>query len=355
MRFDLDDQQREFQHSVDAYLAAECPLQRAMRPHDTGEPDVALWRGLMELGIGGMLVPEAHGGLGLGLLDLAAVAEAVGRHAAPGPFLDHALATLAIVLAADETQRTRWLPALASGSLRGTVAMGEGGGAWLAGAWTLEPGESLDGTKLYVPHADGADLIVVGCRGGQLAVVERGASGVAITPVLSTDAGRPLSKVSFTQTPCSLLPEAAGDRMVDAGLVLLAADAYGGAARLVEMSVDYAKMRAQFGRPIGAFQAMKHQLADMAVAIEPQIGLYWYAAHAFDSDPAAAPLAAAIAKASITEAYPRLARRAIEAHGGIGYTWEFGVHVWLKRALADQAFLGMPHLHRARIAGLSGW
>jgi len=355
MRFDLDEQQREFQRTVDEYLAAECPLQRAMRPHDGGGPDIALWQGLMGLGLGGMMVPEAYGGLGLGLLDLAVVAEAVGRHAAPGPFLEHALGTLAIALAGSDAQKARWLPDLASGALLATVALAEGEGRWLADAWTLDAADTLSGRKLYVPHAAEADLIVVGCSGGRLAVVERGAAGVDITPVAATDAGRPLATVAFTQAPCERLAEAAGARLVDAGLVLLAADACGGAARLLELSVDYAKLREQFGRPIGAFQAVKHQLADMAVAVEPQAGLYWHAAHAFDTDPAGAPLAAAIAKASLTETYPRIARRAIEAHGGIGYTWEFGLHVWLKRALADQAFLGMPQQHRARIADLSGW
>ncbi|HSV84669.1 MAG TPA: acyl-CoA dehydrogenase family protein [Ramlibacter sp.] len=355
MRFDLDDQQREFQRSVDEFLAAECPLQRALQPHDTGAPDIKLWRGLMELGIGGMLVPESHDGLGLGLLDLAVVAESVGRHAAPGPFLDHALATLAVVLAGTLEQKERWLRSLARGTARATVALGEGGGHWMAETWTIEAGSTLTGEKRFVPHAEDADLIVVGCQGGKLAVVARGAPGLKITPVPSTDAGRPLATVSFAQTPCTVLGEAAGARLVDAGLVLLAADAYGGASRCVDMSVEYSKLREQFGRPIGAFQAVKHQLADMALAVEPQVGLYWYAAHAFDADPAAAPAAAAIAKASLTETYPRIARRAIEAHGGIGYTWEFGVHVWLKRALFDQAFLGMPQLHRARMAHLSGW
>ena len=355
MRFDLDAQQREFQRSVDEFLAAECPLQRALAPHNHGLADLELWRGLMSLGIGGIVVPEEFGGLSLGLLDLAIVAESVGRHAAPGPFLDHALGTFAIVLAGDHEQRARWLPDLASGTRRVTVAAGEGAGRWLAEEWTLAAGETLSGQKLFVPHADEADLIVVGCTGGRLAVVERGAPGMAMTAVPSTDAGRPLSTVTFDSTPCVFLEHVAGARLVDAGLVLLAADAFGGASHCLEAAVSYAKQREQFGRPIGTFQALKHQLADMALAIDPQVGLYWYAAHAFDHEPAAAPLAAAIAKAALTETYPRVARRAIEAHGGIGYTWEFGLHVWLKRALFNQAYFGMPAVHRSRIADMSGW
>lgn len=355
MRFDLDAQQREFQRSVDDFLTAECPLQRALAPHNHGVADLEVWRGLMSLGIGGIIVPEEFSGMGLGLLDLAIVAESVGRHAAPGPFLDHALGTLAIVLAGAREHLSCWLPGLATGSRRATVAFGEGGGRWLAEEWTLAAGESLTGQKHFVPHADDADLIVVGCAGGRLAVVERSAAGMTMTAVPSTDAGRQLSTVTFDHTPCVLLEKAAGARLVDAGLVLLAADAFGGASRCVEAAVAYAKQREQFGRPIGTFQALKHQLADMALAVDPQIGLYWYAAHAFDREPAATPLAAAMAKAALTEAYPRVARRAIEAHGGIGYTWEFGLHVWLKRALFDQAFLGMPSVHRARIADMSGW
>jgi alkylation response protein AidB-like acyl-CoA dehydrogenase len=308
----------------------------------------------MSLGIGGIIVPEGYGGLGLGLLDLAIVADSVGRHAAPGPFLDHALGTLAIVLAGDAEQRDRWLADLARGAQRATVALAEGAGCWLADDWTLDPGPTLTGNKQFVPHAEDADLFVVGCKGGRLAVVIRGAPGMTITAVPSTDAGRPLSTVSFVETPCVLLEQSAGSRLVDAGLVLLAADAFGGASHCVEAAVAYAKQREQFGRQIGTFQALRHQLADMALAVDPKIGLYWYAAHTFDHEPEAVPLAAAMAKASLTETFPRIARRAIEVHGGIGYTWEFGLHVWLKRALFDQAFLGMPQVHRARVASLSG-
>jgi alkylation response protein AidB-like acyl-CoA dehydrogenase len=151
------------------------------------------------------------------------------------------------------------------------------------------------------------------------------------------------------------MPIASAGRIVDAGLVLLSADAFGGASESVARAVEYAKEREQFGRKIGSFQALKHQLADMALAVEPTIGLYWYAAHVFDTQPKDAPLAAALAKAHITELYPKIARKMIEAHGGIGYTWEYGAHVWLKRALFDQAYFGMPYTHRARAAQLSGW
>ncbi|MFM0394922.1 acyl-CoA dehydrogenase family protein [Paraburkholderia phytofirmans] len=355
MRFDLDEQQQAFQRAVTEYLAAECPPSRALHPHDTGEADLGIWQGLMGLGIGGIVVPEAYGGMGLGLLELAVVSEALGRFAAPGPFLDHALATLALVLAGSDEQKARWLSGLANGELRATVAFGERGGVWSPELWELTGESELSGAKQFVMHAQGADLVIVGLKGGRLALVEKSATGMTSKLIASTDAGRPLHQLDFSNTPCSMLPEAAAHRLIDAGSILLAADAFGGASHCVEMAVDYAKLRVQFDRPIGAFQAVKHQLADMAVMVAPTQGLYWYAAHAFDTEPAVASQAAALAKGHITELFPRVARRMIEAHGGIGYTWEFSAHVWLKRALFDQAYLGMPRQHRARLAQLCEW
>jgi alkylation response protein AidB-like acyl-CoA dehydrogenase len=355
VRFDLDDEQRAFQSAISEYLHAECPLERALAPHTTHEADFEIWRGLMGLGLGGVMVPQAYGGLGLGLLDLAAATEPIGRHAVPGPFLDHALATLSIVLAGNDAQKACWLPRLADGSARGTVALAEGKGKWTADCWTLRTGTRLSGAKQHVLHARGADLIVVGLEGGQLALIEGTSSGIEMRPIPCTDAGKQLSHVAFHDVPCDPLPEPLGRRLVDAGLILLAADAFGGASKCLNLAVSYAKEREQFGRPIGSFQALKHQLAEMALMVEPTIGLYWYAAHAFDQEPDAAPQAAALAKSHITEIYPKIARRTIEAHGGIGYTWEYGIHVWLKRALFDQAYLGMPHAHRTRIADMAGW
>jgi alkylation response protein AidB-like acyl-CoA dehydrogenase len=359
MRFDLNDQQREFQQAATDYLQAECPLARALMPHDSGQADLGIWRGLMSLGIGSLIVPEAYGGLGLGLLDLAVVAEVVGRFAAPGPFIEHALATMAIAKAGSDEQKDRWLPALASGELCATVALSEGPGSWRPESWSMRGDTVLTGTKRHVLHAGQADLIVVGLADGKLGIVERAAAGMTVTPLPCTDAGKQLAHVTFENTPLELLPRVvetqASQQICDAGLVLLAADAFGGASRCVQMSVEYAKLREQFGRPIGAFQAVKHQLADMALQVEPFVGMYWFAAHAMDTDPAAAPLAAALAKSQLCETYPLVARRMIEAHGGIGYTWEFGAHVWLKRALFDQAYLGMPQMQRARVAEMSGW
>jgi alkylation response protein AidB-like acyl-CoA dehydrogenase len=200
-------------------------------------------------------------------------------------------------------------------------------------------------------------VIVVGVAGGDLVLVERSAPGVAIAPVGGVDRSRRLDVVGFDDTPCEALAEgrSAAPRLRDAGLVLLAADAFAAGSRLTEMSVEYAKTREQFGVTIGHFQALKHQLVDMAVAIEPARALYWYAAHAFDHLPREAERAAALAKAHVTDAALRIARAAVEAHGGIGFTWECDVQIWFKRAMFDRAFLGTPAEHRERAARLAGW
>ena len=160
----------------------------------------------------------------------------------------------------------------------------------------------------------------------------------------------------FEGAPCELLPDAAaGTRLRDAALVLLAADAFGAGSRLVDMSVEYDRTREQFGVTIGHFQALKHQLANMAVEIEPCRGLFWYAAHAFDHIQPESERSAAVAKAHITDCAMQIARDAVEAHGGIGFTWECDVQLWFKRVMFDRALLGTPSVHRERVAQLSGW
>lgn len=355
MNFDLDEQQQAFQQTVARFLAEHCPLSRALAPHARPQLDLPLWRGMMDLGLGRILVPEEYAGLGLGLLELGLVTEIVGRYCAPGPFLEHQLAILAVALAGTDEQKRRWLPRLASGQLRGTVALSEGQGRWLAEDWALPDEEAISGTKHFVLNAADADLTVVGLRGGVLAVLEAGALGMRVISVPCIDAGKMMARLELSNTRAERLPGAAGSRLCDAGIVLVAADAFGGASQCLAASVAYAKERRQFGRAVGSFQAVKHQLADLAAAVEPAQGLYWYAALAFDQEPGAAAEAAALAKAHITEVYVMAARRAIEVHGGLGYTWEAGIHVWLKRALFDQSYLGSPRRHRERAAGFANW
>lgn len=360
MNFDLSDEQRLLEEAVDKFLATECPMPRVRELFDAAEShDEALWRGLGEIGVLGLQLPEDVGGAGLELLDLVVVAEVMGRRATPGAFFEHVLAALAIDRGGSAAQRERWLPGLASGALRASVAFAEQGAdeSWRPEQWQLDDGGGLGGAKRFVPHAAGADLFVVGLRGGRLGVVEAGAAGLRVERLEGLDRTRRLYALRFSGAPCELLPrgsEVVGP-LLDAGLVLLAADAHGGGMACVSAAVEYAKTREQFGVKIGSFQALKHQLADMAVEIHPTRGLVWYAAHAWDHLPEEAPAAAANAKAHLADRFVDVARRTVEAHGGIGYTWECDVQFWLKRSLFDWAMLGNPALHRRRAADLLGW
>jgi alkylation response protein AidB-like acyl-CoA dehydrogenase len=355
MDFSLTEEQELLQETVRGFVAKECPAQtvRAIFDGERGGAG-ALWKGLAEIGVAGLVVPEAYGGAGLELLELALVAEELGRGAVPVAFLGHSLAALALAAGGSAAQREKWLPRLASGEARATVALADGEGRWLPARWEAElAGGRVRGAKRWVPEADGAALLVVGCRGGALALVERGA-GVRVAPEPTLDRGRPLATVELEDAPAEPL---GGDahRLVDAGCVLLAADAFGAAHQLVRATAAYVGTRRQFGQPLAQFQAVKHQLANMALDVDPTRGLWWYAAHAFDHAPADAPRAAALAKAHITDRAQQVARDAVEAHGGIGFTWECDVHLWFKRVMFDRLWLGAPELHRERYAALEGW
>jgi alkylation response protein AidB-like acyl-CoA dehydrogenase len=362
MDFGLSEDQVLLKETIRRWLATECPTTRvrAVMESETGH-DPALWSGLAELGIPGLTVPAAHGGSGLELLDAALAAEELGRAATPGPFLASALATTALVESGHADAQKRWLPAIADGNALVTLALGEDGDEWDAGRMkTRFRGGALSGQKTLVPSADVADAIIVAAQDDQgpgLWLVERGAPGVDVTRLGGTDMTRRLAAVALDGAPATKIAtgRAAADRARDAGLVLVAADAWGGARRCLDMTVEYALTREQFGQPIGAFQAVKHQLADLAAEIDPAMSLWWYAAHAFDRIKEKSERHAAIAKAHLSDIYDRTTKMCTELHGGIGFTWEFDLHLWFRRAVFDRAFLGTASHHRRRAADLAGW
>jgi len=359
MNFGLSDEQELLQETVRGFCAVEIPPPRVRELFDAGVGhDPALWKGLGDLGVLGLIVPEAYGGAGLELLDLALVAEVLGQSALPGPFLGHQLVSLALARAGSDAQKRAWLPRLASGEAIGAVALAEGAAAWEPQTWRARvDGGRVHGTKTFAAHAALADLLLVGVEGGELVLVERGAEGLALADQDGVDRTRPIARVELANSPCESLSGGAqtAGRVRDAGLCLLAADAFGAAWRLLHTTIDYAGTRQQFGSTLTQFQAVKHQLANMATDVEPTRGLWWFAAHAFDQIPAEAERAAAIAKAHVTDRAMDVARGAVEVHGGIGFTWECDVQIWFKRVMFDRAWLGTPELHRARSAQLAGW
>jgi alkylation response protein AidB-like acyl-CoA dehydrogenase len=363
MDFGLSQDQILLKQTVKRFLTEQCPATRVRQVMEsaTGH-DEQLWAGLMALGIGALVVPAAYGGLERELLDLALVAEELGYAAAPGPFLGTSMATIALSDGGDDRMREHWLTRLASGDAIGTVALGEEDAQWNPERFrTIAKAGKLSGTKPLVPNAAIADFIVVAAkdeRGGPgLWLVERGAANLRVHSLQGNDMTRRLDLVELRDTPATGLPNGATalQRVIDAGLILLAADAYGGALRCLEMARSYALQREQFGQPIGAFQAVKHQLANMATELEPCLSLYWYAAHAFDRIKEQSTRHAAIAKAHLTDVFDRAARESTELHGGIGFTWEFDLHLWFRRAIFDRSYLGDAHYQRARAADLAGW
>jgi alkylation response protein AidB-like acyl-CoA dehydrogenase len=362
MDFALTEEQELLQETVRSFVAGECPPQKLREIFDAGGgDDAALWAGIAELGLPGLIVPEEFGGAGLELLDLALAVEVMGSACLPGPFLGHSLACLAIVLGGSAAQKERWLPGLADGSCVGTVALGEPGDRWQPESWTLDGSrDTVTGEKAYVPFGERADLLVVGLAGGGLGVVDRAAGGVSASDQDGIDRSRPIARVEFDGAPCEVLCAgppgvAAASRLYDAGLVILAADSFGVGVGLLDQCVEYAKTRQQFGFPIAQFQAIKHQLARIGTDLEPTRGLYWYAAHAFDHIAGEARHSAALAKAHITDRAMAAAREAVEIHGGLGFTWECDVQMWFKRAMFNRAFLGTPDVQRERCAALAGW
>lgn len=335
MRFHLSSEQVAIQDAVRGTLS-ECWDMERIHAFAEGEADFdpASWQALMALGIGGLALPEADGGAGLGLLDAALVCEVAGEQAAPGPLIGQIIAAIAVASCANPATR----------ELLGDIASGEQVVAL-----------ALDGELVSCARA--AHLFLTDDGAGGLQLVEAG-DGVEIEPVTATDRSRPVSRVRFGTVTAHPL-YGAGDPMVqrlrDAALVLIAADSLGGAQHCTDLSVDYAKTREQFGQPIGRFQGLKHQLAHMALDVEPARAQVWYAAYAWDAALPDATRAAAMAKAHLCEVYTRTTRAAIAAHGGIGYTWEYGLNYWFRRSVHNRAWLGSPATHRARAAELAGW
>ncbi len=362
MDFGLSDDQLLLKDTIRRYLDAECPTSRVRSVMESvSGHDADLWKGLADLGVHGLYVPADLGGSELELLDIALAAEELGWNCTPGPFLATQMGVVALRESGDQEAQRRWLPAVATGDAVLTYALGEGLGEWDAAKLTTRVRDRrITGEKPLVPYADTADAIVVAAHdeeGPGLFVVERGAPGLTTTELKGIDMTRRLSLVQFSDTPARRIASGRGpiDRARDAGLVMLAMDCYGGANRCLDMTVRYALTREQFGQIIGAFQGVKHQLADLATDLAPSLSLCWYAAHAFDHIRDKSERHAAIVKAHMTDLYDHVTRYAIELHGGIGFTWEYDLQLWWRRAVFDRAFLGEAVYHRLRAADLAGW
>jgi alkylation response protein AidB-like acyl-CoA dehydrogenase len=357
MRFALSEDQKMLQDSVARMLADASPLERVRRfAADPTDKAADVWQAVADVGLTGLMVPEAYGGLGLGLVEAALASEALGAAVAPVAFLGVALAPIALLRGGTEAQRAEWLPKLASGEVMAAVAISEPIAGARDGAGLTARDGKLTGKALFVPGGLAAGLIVAADTTGGLHLVRGDAAGLARAPMPSIDDTRRLAELTFAETPAE--PLSANDGLAtlrDAAWVILAADTLGASQAMLDKAVAYAKERRQFGRVIGSFQAVKHLCAEMAAELEPARALVWYAAYAFDQAPEEASLMAAHAKAHLSEIGRFIARTSTEVHGGIGITDLLGLHYWFKRIGQNRQLLGGPEKVReiaARAQGL---
>ncbi len=358
MDFGLSKEQALLQESVGRYLQRQAPLERVQRYVNDDAPSAAdVWAGLCELGIPGMLIAEQHGGIGLSLLDAALVAEVFGAHVAPAPFAASvAMVPAAIALAGTSAQQSRWLGELAEGRVIAGAALGEAVSS-RDGARVESDGSTLNGRALFVLDFD-ANVYLVADTRRALYLVEADARGLTRQPLSTIDKTRRVGELRFENVAAERLPKSSDPAVcadvLDVGRVMLAADTLGAAQHMLDRAVAYSKGRVQFGRPIGSFQAVKHLCAEMAAELEPGRAMLWYAAHAFEAIADEARLTACHTKAHLSEVGTVVARKAIEVHGGIGFTAELGLHLWFKRIGANRQLLGGPDRLREEAAQLQG-
>lgn len=366
MNFAFSNEQDELRKVVRQFLEAKSPEAEVRRLMDTSEGyDPTVWRQMAEqLGLQGLLIPEDLGGSGFSSVESTVVLEEMGRALLCAPYFSTVvLAANAILLSGDEAAKKEILPGIAGGDTIATLALSEPSGRWdedsvTATATKDADGYRIDGCKMFVLDGHTADVIVVAARTGadvSLFLVGRDAPGLTRTQLSTMDQTRKQARLDFASTPARILGrEGAGwevvSKVLDLAAIALAAEQVGGAQKCLDMAVEYAKVRVQFGRPIGSFQAIKHKCADMLLEVESAKSAAYYGAWAAAEASDEVPVVASLAKAYCSEAYFHSAAENIQIHGGIGFTWEHPAHLYFKRAKSSELLFGDPSYHRELLA-----
>lgn len=366
MDFEISEAQEELRDSVRAVLERECPIEIARERVEKGAPVAQPWRSATQLGWTAIALPERFGGLGMGFAELALVIEEHGRFLAPGPFLPTVGQFAPLVReAGDESQQRRFLGEVAAGNLAGTLAVANAAGSLVPDAALRAVPENdgwrLDGERHYVMEADSADEIAVAARvqtGDGVGLFALPRARVEIRGVESLDATRPVARVicdgvRVEDDRVLGRPGACAaplGRALEEATVSLVLDAVGAAQGLFERTLEYAKHRTQFGQPIGSFQAIQHKFADMFTLLEKARSVAYFASMTLAEDDPRRALAASMAKVAAGDCQRLLAKEGIQVHGGIGFTWEHDIHLFVKRLKACELLLGTSAGHRARIA-----
>jgi alkylation response protein AidB-like acyl-CoA dehydrogenase len=360
MNFDFSDDQKLLQETAKDFLEEHAPLSVCREVLESDLPYAqSLWKGAAELGWLGTAIPERYGGAGFGYLELAVVAEEVGRALAPIPFSSSVyLASEALLQAGSDEQKQRWLTRLAAGEAIGTLALTEKPGQnGVEGVEALCEGGRITGSKLPVLDGDVADFAVVAARdasGVSLYLVALDGEGVEREPIRSFDPSRSAARLSMNGAPAELLGEAGqgaalADAVLDRAAVLMAFEQLGGASRAFEMTRQFALERYAFGRSIASFQAIKHRLADLWCEIELARSNCYYGAWALSNDAPELGLAACLARVQVCRAFELAVVEMIQLHGGVGYTWEYDCHLFYRRAKLTAVSLGNPASWREKL------
>ena len=369
MQFSFTDEQTQFRTALQRFFGDKSPtseVRRLMASEDGFERPV--WRQMCEeLGLAGIQIPQAYGGMGFGMIELGIVLEEMGRVLFCGPyFASSVLATSVILAAGSEASKLALLPAIAAGQTIATLALTEQNGRWdncgiELTATPTAAGFVLDGHKRFVLDGHTADVIIVAARapgtsgdeGLSLFVVKGNCDGLTRRRLETLDQTRKQAELIFSGVAAELLGRAgegaiALARTRDLAAIALASEMVGGAQALLDSAVDYAQIRMQFGRLIGSFQAIKHKCADMLLDVELARSAAYYAAAAVADDDLEVPALASLSKALAAEAFMNVAAECIQIHGGIGFTWDQDTHLWFKRAKTTEVMFGDPSYHRER-------
>ncbi|HWL42951.1 MAG TPA: acyl-CoA dehydrogenase family protein [Ilumatobacter sp.] len=370
MNFAFTEEQEELRNMVRSFLEAKSPESAVREQMETDDGyDTAVWQQMAEqMGLQALHIPEEYGGQGFGYVELGIVLEEMGRALLCAPyFASVVLAANTLLQSGDEAAKAAHLPGIASGETIATLAFTEPSGKWDEAGITLEAtvtsdgagdGYTLTGTKSFVIDGATAALIIVAARtanGVSLFTVDGGADGITKTRLNTMDQTRKQAKLEFAGTPATLLgTEGQGwavlETVLDLAAVGLAAEQVGGAQFVLDMAVQYAKDRVQFGRPIGSFQAIKHKCADMLLEVESAKSAAYYGLWCASEMNDELPSTASLAKAYVSEAYFHAAAENIQIHGGIGFTWEHPAHLYFKRAKSSELLFGDPTYHRELLA-----
>lgn len=356
MTFDFSPEQQALREAVAGFLAdhSDEASVRATAETDRGV-DPAVWKSLAEqLELTGLIVPERYGGSGAGPVELAIVMEQFGKSLFCGPYFSSAVLATSLLLEIDDAAAcAEFLPHMANGQRTATVALAEGNGNWdpdavATTATETSDGWTITGEKKYVLDGASANTMLVVTEGPEVFAVDANATGITTTPLKTLDSTRKQANIRFSGTPARPL---AGDsaralrRTLETAAVMLAAEQTGGARAALDMAVEYARQRIQFGRTIGSFQAIKHMCADLFVDVESAYSATYYAAWTLAEDEdASGP--AALAQAFCSDAFVRASNDNIQIHGGIGFTWEHPAHLYLRRARSSAQLLGDSATHR---------